>query len=717
MVKPCLPVFSISSFLCCVFLSSFFVNTLVSLSLPRPDQIEILLAFKNEFPFPKCNFSRWAYSNPRTNSWTNKDVNSFDGVVFDNETGVVTKLELYGACLSGTLNANSSLFRLHHLRFLDLSYNHFDSSSFLTELGRLSNLEFLYLSDMGLDGEIPSSISNLSRLTGLRLSDNELSGSFSPLYNLTKLSSLIVSKNHFSGNIPCSLLTMPNLSFIDLSQNHLSDSLETMNCSSSSKLERLFLGYNLFSGPILEPISKLSNLKSLDLSFQNTTYPINFVSLAFKSLENLVLSGNSISRLNTRWSGSPNLRSLYLDNCNITEFPTFIKDLHKLEFLNISDNRLKGEVPEWLWNLPSLSSLLLSHNSLDSFEGSLEVLLNSSLSAIDLSWNAFRGSLPIISPGLGFMLASNNNFSGDIPLALCNQSYLRVLDLSRNNFSGSVPPCLSKSVEALNLRYNDLMGRLPDIFNKNGSLRLLDVGYNQITGKLPRSLANCTSLEILNIESNGITDTFPFWLKDLPNLKIIVLGSNRFHGPIYSPQHPLSFPQLRIIDISDNKFSGSLPPNYFANWSKPMIKMPEDNKGLKMELEKILTSYTAIDFSGNRLQGEIPESIGLLKSLFSFNLSNNDFTGHIPSSLAKLTRLESLDLSRNQLSGNIPQELATLSFLEFIDMSHNKLTGRIPQSTQFAGQPKSSFEGNIDLCGLPLQETCFKGNGAPTSQI
>ncbi|KAL1212344.1 Receptor-like protein 54 [Cardamine amara subsp. amara] len=690
MVKQCLPVFSISCFLCCVFLSSFFVNTLLSLSLPRPDQIEILLAFKSEFPFPNCNFS--TYSNPKTNSWTKKDVNSFDGVVFDNETGVVTKLELYGACLSGTLNANSSLFRLHYLRYLDLSHNYFDSSSFLVELGRLTNLEFLYLSDMGLVGEVPSSISNLSRLTELSLSDNELTGSFSPLYNLTKLSSLRLSNNHFSGNFPCSLLTMPNLSNIYLRQNHLSDSLETMNCSSSSKLEELSLGYNLFSGRILEPLSKLSNLKNLDLSFQNTTYPLNFVSLAFKSLENLILSGNSISRLNTRWSGSPNLRSLYLDNCNINEFPMFIKDLHKLYILNISNNRLKGEVPEWLWNLPSLLGLHLSHN-------------------------AFRGSLPIISPGLMFMFASNNSFSGDIPLALCNQSYLSVLDLSHNNFSGSVPSCLGKSVEALNLRYNNLMGRLPDIFNKNGSLRLLDVGHNQITGKLPRSLANCTSLEILNMESNGITDTFPFWLKDLPKLKVIVLRSNRFHGPIYSPQHPLSFPDLRIMDISRNQFSGSLPPNYFVNWSTPLINMPQvdewemymgdnyeydyqpsiflRNKGLNMELEKILKTYAVVDFSGNRLQG------------------------HIPSSLAKLTQLQSLDLSRNQLSGNIPQELGVLTFLSYMNMSHNKLTGQIPKSTQIGGLPKSSFEGNINLCGLPLQETCFKENvpSTPKTQL
>ncbi|KAF3570019.1 hypothetical protein F2Q69_00063802 [Brassica cretica] len=335
------------------------------------------------------------------------------------------------------------------------------------------------------------------------------------------------------------------------------------------------------------------------------------------------------------------------------------------------------------------------------------------------------------------MLASNNSFTGDIPLSLCNQSSPIILDLAHNSFSGSIPRCLiNSSAYYLNLGNNNLTGRLPDIFDKTGSLATLDVSYNQITGKLPRSLTNFTYLEYLNVEGNKISDTFPFWLMDLANLKVMVLRSNMFHGPIYSPQHPLSFLQLQIVDISRNKFTGRLPHDYFVNWSTTLISTPQEetdpfymggrirddyypsmylrNKGINMELEKILLTYTAIDFSENKLGGQIPESLGLLKSLIVLDLSSNDFSGHIPSSWANLTSLESLDLSRNQLSGKIPQELATLSFLEYINVSHNKLTGQIPQSTQIGGQPKSSFEGNLNLCGLPLEKSCF-GDKAPST--
>ena len=95
---------------------------------------------------------------------------------------------------------------------------------------------------------------------------------------------------------------------------------------------------------------------------------------------------------------------------------------------------------------------------------------------------------------------------------------------------------------------------------------------------------------------------------------------------------------------------------YFVNWKAASLTMNEDGvlymvqeefnygmllhitaietidlryKGLTMEQQGVLTSYATIDFSGNRIEGEIPESIGLLKPLIALNFSNNAFTGHI----------------------------------------------------------------------------------------
>ncbi|KAJ4907234.1 receptor like protein 26 [Raphanus sativus] len=294
----------------------------------------------------------------------------------------------------------------------------------------------------------------------------------------------------------------------------------------------------------------------------------------------------------------------------------------------------------------------------------------------------------------------------------------------------------SDTFEIVNLRKNSLDGSIPDEFHSGALTQTLDVGFNRLTGKLPRSLLNCSFLRFLSVDNNIIEDTFPFWLKALPNLKVFTLRSNRFFGQLSPPdQGPLAFPELHILELSDNRFTGSLPTNYFVNWKASSVKINEDGsiymgdyknayysyvdtldlqyKGLFMEQGNVLTSYSTIDFSGNKLEGHIPESIGLLKALIALNLSNNAFIGHIPLSLANVSELESLDLSRNQLSGSIPRELGSLSFLAYVSVAHNQLTGEIPQGPQFSGQAETSFEGNEGLCGLPLQGNCLS---PPTQQ-
>ena len=95
--------------------------------------------------------------------------------------GMLSELEelnMQGCCLTGEIP--SAIGGMSSLRVLNLSSGPNDFTKFTCgipeELGKCTNLEELYLYNVGLTGEIPQSFGNLRKLTSLNLSRNQLSG-------------------------------------------------------------------------------------------------------------------------------------------------------------------------------------------------------------------------------------------------------------------------------------------------------------------------------------------------------------------------------------------------------------------------------------------------------------------------------------------------------------------------------------------------------------
>eukprot|EP01018_Ginkgo_biloba_P010081 Gb_35408 [translate_table: standard] len=109
-----------------------------------------------------------------------------------------------------------------HLKYLDLANNKF-SGKIPSQVGRISELESIFLNGNMLVGTIPYSLGNLPTLMVLHIHNNFLHGNLPTALanNCSKLQSLDVSNNFLVGRIPSSLSEAKALRFLNVSNNNL----------------------------------------------------------------------------------------------------------------------------------------------------------------------------------------------------------------------------------------------------------------------------------------------------------------------------------------------------------------------------------------------------------------------------------------------------------------------------------------------------------------
>ncbi|KAI9098534.1 hypothetical protein K1719_025159 [Acacia pycnantha] len=638
-----------------------------------------------------------------------------------------------------SLKFNSSLSKL------DLSGNNFESPIVFNWILNISTnlVDLCLFGNQHLEGPIPYEFASMKNsLQNLDLGSNQLKGGLKSIGHMCTLRSLSLGGNLLSSEDLSTILqtfstTCPrnSLQYLDLSDNHITGTLVSLSIFPS--LKNFDISRNILNGTISKDLQFPSSLVSLDIRSNFLKGVLTSSHLAnLHNLKSLYLSDNSLTlRFSHNWVPPFQLEAIYVRSCKLgPDFPEWLQTQNNFIELDISNNGISGTIPDWFWGMltPKLMNLNVSCNNISGTIPNVDIKFTE-YPAIFLAANQFEGSLPRFLQNTEALVLSNNNFS-ELHQFLCSNGstqQLILLDLSNNQFFGQLPNCWGhfQFLSHVDLSDNSFFGELPTSIGTLQELKALILRNNEFSGDLFITLKNCSSLALLDAGENKISKHISSWNGiQLYELKILILRDNNISGSLLA--HLCSLSNLHFLDLSFNNLSGQIPQcfqNFTPMAQRSSSESPDIEQGLYGISFEVEFSYDVsallmwkgnerifehhlllkgIDLSNNNLVGKIPPELGMLVEMTSLNLSRNKLDGEISQKIGQLTSLDSLDLSRNHLSGSIPSSFTQIDRLAVLDLSYNNLSGKIPTGTQLQSFDMSRYEGNLGLCGKPLEIKC-----------
>ena len=513
-----------------------------------------------------------------------------------------------------------------------------------------SRVFYLVLSNNNLSGTIPAELSDLTELGLLNFSGNNLTGEIPPELGNTSVIQLSLNDNNLSGRLPSELFE----DRVYPAYPHRFRDLELRNNSGlTGPLPRSLMDANpaytlLFDGTSL--------CAPGDAEFQTwLNNPLgpgeNRVTLDQNCTDRQILTAFYEDTDGPNWTNKAN----WLSERPIGEWHgVTTNDAGRVTHLNLAENNLTGELPDYLASLTELTELALHRNNLS---GSIPTQLTQfeRLENFYLSRNKLTGELPAglsDMENLSRLHLNNNGFTGAVPASLGNLSNLTSLLLYGNtDLSGDLPQSLTGLSNVWRIHFQD-----------TGLCAPLNPGFQQWLGNVSDKIGdNCANRDrealvaLYNATGGANWTNNANWLSDRPvgewygvstdangNVKHILLFDNNLNGSI--PAEIGDFANLKNLALYGNTLKGSIPAEV-GN----------------------LTSLTRIALSGNSLNGEAPAELGNLTNLTHLSLdSNPSLSGTLPTSLTALEILEEFRYEQTGLCA--PYDYQFLQWLEGLDL-------------------------------------------------
>ncbi len=288
-----------------------------------------------------------------------------------------------------------------------------------------------------------------------------------------------------TGDLPASIGDLTALETLWLESNSITSIPESIG--NLSALEEFWLGWNSLTS-VPESIGNLLNLRELHLGLMDTplgSLPESFGNLI--NLEWLALGSSGLNSLPESFGNLSSVESCFLWGNNLTELPLGFGGMESLNYLSLDNNQLTT-LPESFGDLDNLSRLFMENNQLVSLPESF-----GDLQTLDSLWA--RGNQIAELPesfgnldDLNFLRLEGNNLS-ELPVSFTNLATIEKLFLYDNQLD-----FLAEDFGNLNtLRILDIgANNLTELPESIGELLLLDLfsaNGNSLTG-IPESFGN-----------------------------------------------------------------------------------------------------------------------------------------------------------------------------------------------------------------------------------
>ncbi|KAL8268481.1 hypothetical protein R6Q59_002279 [Mikania micrantha] len=474
---------------------------------------------------------------------------------------------------------------------------------------------------------------------------------------------------------------MKKLKFLFLGSSHLKSldiglmpNLERLNLEHCSYLEKLYVHDGCLTNLVYLNLSRCRKLKSLDLGLMpnlerlNLEYCYDLVKLdvhggCLKSLVYLNLLGCKSLKSFLFIELLESLEFLYLNGCNLKEFPNYIitgqcnnsllelllsgnshieelpssiGNLHNLVSLNIHGYRRLKILPSSICSLQHLRTLELQHTSIKElpyFIGQLECLKKLDLSGSHLE---------------------------RLPGSICKLKHLKNLILYQCELLEMLPDDVGQleSLEELNLAYCSRLRDIPSNICKLKLLKDLKLYGCRRLEKLPHDMGNLQCLQILDIRVTCITHLPPN-ISLLKGLKIYI-------SEVYADFIQLCF----CYEFREPQIQG-FQQLRTLNLERCGIKEVPEALGHLELLERLNLSYTDVK--------NLPDSICMLKRLKNLILESCVLLQKLPDNIGELESLEGLYLGQCYSIRESPSSICMLKQLKFLSFWHCFCLEKLPE--------------------------------------